>query len=127
MPISVLFARFFAVYFFIIALAVFSLKDFLFRAIEDVFATPGIMLTTCIMNIMFGLGILIVHPYWSFEWNLVITLIGLLSLLFGIGRLFKPDFIRNFLLRIWNGPGYRILGSILAILAVYFVFFGFVH
>lgn len=127
MEVSILFAKFFAIYFFIVAFAVFSKKDFFLVAIEDIFNNPGLMIITCFLNIIFGLGILIIHPYWELKWNFMITLIGMLSLFFGVIRFFRPDSVHQFLIRVWHGRGYRVLGSLLAILAVYFSFFGFVH
>lgn len=127
MDVSILFAKFFAIYFFIVAFAVFSKKDFFYLAMEDIFNTPGLMIITCFLNIIFGLGILVVHPYWEFKWNFMITLMGALSLFFGVMRFFRPDPVKQFLMKVWHGRGYHILGSLLAILAVYFGFFGFVH
>jgi hypothetical protein len=43
------------------------------------------------MAVIFGLVIVILHNVWELDWKVIITLIGYLSLLKGIVRLFAPE------------------------------------
>ena len=73
-----------------------------------------------------GLAIVLVHNVWAFDWRLIITLLGWLSVIGGIFRLTWPQQVTAVGSAMLARPGY-LTGSGLAVLALGAVlaFFGY--
>lgn len=74
------------------------------------------------------LGVLLVvsHSVWVFDWRLVITIIGWLVFLKGIGRIFFPDAVKHMVEKKKNNRKF-ILGEVAVFLAgLYLLYYGFI-
>ena len=73
------------------------------------------------------LGVLLVvsHSVWTLDWRLVITIVGWLILLKGIGRIFFPSAVRNLIEKKRNNRKF-LIGEVVVFLAgLYLLYHGF--
>jgi hypothetical protein len=59
-----------------------------------------------------GLAIVLVHNVWTFDWRVIITLLGWLSLIGGIFRLVLPSKVTEIGLSMLDRPGFLTGGGI---------------
>ena len=73
------------------------------------------------------LGVLLVvsHSVWTSDWRLVITIIGWLVLLKGVGRIFFPGAVINLIEKKRNNRKF-LIGEVIVFLAgLYLLYYGF--
>lgn len=57
---------------------------------EEFLASPALIYIAGLLAFVPGLAIVLLHNVWAFDWRLIITLLGWLSLIGGIFRLLLP-------------------------------------
>jgi hypothetical protein len=74
-----------------------------------------------------GIAILLVHNVWAWRWPVVITIVGWLMLIRGLGRLLLPQQVSEFALRLLGrGPGVMIVsGAVALVLGLILSWFGY--
>lgn len=77
------------------------------------------------MAIVFGVLIIDNHNFWVKNWTVVITIIGWIALLKGMALLVFPAFSSNFKTLFNSDKFYTILGPLVLIFGVIFIYFGF--
>ena len=75
-----------------------------------------------------ALGVLLVvsHSVWALDWRIVITILGWLVLLKGVGRIFFPGAVGR-LIKKKRGNRWFILGEVIVFLiGLYLLYYGFI-
>ena len=76
--------------------------------------------------IILGSLIIVAHPFWTSDWRLIITIMGWMIFLKGVGRLFFPEAIRR-LIASKRENRWFVLGEVaVLLLGLYFLYVGFV-
>lgn len=73
------------------------------------------------------LGVLLVvsHSVWVFDWRLVITIMGWLVLLKGIGRIFFPNAVRRMIERKRDNRWFLLGEVVVFLVGLYLLYYGF--
>jgi uncharacterized protein YjeT (DUF2065 family) len=67
-----------------------------YRAVaEDFLASPALIYIAGLLKFVPGLAIVLTHNVWTFDWRLIITLLGWLATVGGIFRLLMPAQVRR--------------------------------
>ena len=122
MEISIFFAKLIGFYL-VIALAALLINFPRFKDILTKTATPSATLFFGIFALLFGLVVVLLHNIWVWDWRVLITLIGWLSILRGVIRLFFPDWVIKMTVKFAKNKTYLIVISIVFIIIGIFLLF----
>lgn len=124
MELSLFLAKFFGIYFLILALLWLVRKEQFEKLASEIFASIGLLGLTGIISLVFGIAIVVAHPVLEFNWRGVITFIGYLSIFQGIMRIGFPRESQKMASTMLQQ--YRwILLIIITVLGVYLTYSGF--
>lgn len=77
-------------------------------------------------SLIFGLVIVLLHNIWVWDWRVLITLIGWLSILRGIIRLFFPDWSKKMVVKFAKNKNYMMAMSVVFIaIGIFLLFHGY--
>lgn len=125
MEVSLFLAKLLGIYLVIMGCAYFFRREF-FRAVtSDFYNSPALIAIASVLNLVFGLLIVLNHNIWEVSWKVVITLIGTLSLLKGILNLFAPEVLRKLSIKFIEKELFVYSGVISLVLGVYLIYHGF--
>lgn len=128
MGLSLFLAKLIGLYLLIVAAIMFLRRKEFEVAIKDIMASEGLLVFTGIINIILGLAIAIGHPIWELSWRGLITLLGYLSLVKGVGRLAFPveveDLTKRLLAR--KSWGYWAIVGVMVLIGAFLTYHGFV-
>jgi len=88
---SIFLAKVFGLYLIIMGLFCLIRFDAMKSAADDFMKNRAFSLISGVIALIIGLLIVVAHNVWVWDWPLIITLLGYLSLLKGILRLFFPE------------------------------------
>jgi len=73
------------------------------------------------------LGVLLVvsHSVWTFDWRLVVTIMGWLLLLKGAGRMFFPASVRGMIERKRDNRWFLLGEVVVLLIGLYLLYYGF--
>ncbi len=100
-------------------------KDMIQEIVEDWLAHPAISAFGAILALIVGLLIVLSHNVWTTSWVVVITLIGYMSLLKGIWRLFFPHLFVDLAQHVGKKPGHLIIGGVTLAIGLWLSIMGF--
>ncbi len=124
MQMSIFLAKFFAVYFFIVSLAIlFNTDSFRKRAIALV-NNEGAMFLGAILTLILGTFWVLIHTIWVYDWRLLITLLVWVTFLKGILITFSPSVISKRVLNFSN-RSCRISAIFYLLIGAYLGYHGF--
>jgi hypothetical protein len=101
-----------------------------FRSLDKILSSfieiPGLMILSGVIPLIMGLLIVIAHPVWVWAWPVIITLLGYLSVLAGIGRILFAGNPPGFLKNLAHNRGY-VMGELIfyTLLGGYLTYMGF--
>lgn len=90
MDISLFLAKFLGLYMLIIAIIWITRKNKFDEGVHSIVSSDGTFYLASAINILVGLLIVIAHPIWKLNWQVIITILGYFSILQGILRLSFP-------------------------------------
>jgi hypothetical protein len=96
LPTSLFIAKLMGPILFAIGLSIL-ISEKSFRAMaKDLFGSTALIYLFGILDLLLGLLLVLVHNVWVWDWRLIITLIGWLSVVRGLVRmLFAPTIMKN--------------------------------
>lgn len=121
---SIILAKILGIYFLAIGLS-FVINPDLFKHYARLIKDEGFMMLGAIIALLFGATIISLHNIWSFEWTVIITILGWWSLIKGFGIMAYPDFIKYFSF-VFNRPEafYRGLGLLWVAVGLFMAYHG---
>ena len=89
---------------------------------------PEITVLSGVLTLALGILIVVSHNLWVMDWRVMITILGYLSILRGIVRMFYPEFVINKSM-IWleSKKGYNIGLIITFLVGVLLLYLGYMH
>src|SRR3989344_8289582 len=93
----------------------------LFKEIEN----EATMFFCGIVNLVIGLAMILAHNIWSQNWQVIITILGWLSLLKGLAVLFFPEYTKNLAKKMENKQWLPIALVIMVFVGLLITYFGF--
>ena len=125
MAISIFLAKVIGFYFVIIGAFYLFKKDYIKEVLKDWFAHPALSVVGGVMALILGLLIVISHNIWVFSWVVVITIIGYLSLIKGLWRLFFPETGVECSKKVTEGQAPIIIGVITILIGIWLLAMGY--
>jgi hypothetical protein len=123
MELSIFLARFLGLYLVLIGFFSVLLKKDFELVVKDFFSSPGMMGMSGALTLMFGLAIVTGHPVYTYDWKLVITLLGYFFLFKGISLWF-PTFAKK-LASLVMLRGFYVVSIITLLVGLYLTYCGF--
>jgi uncharacterized membrane protein len=125
MDLSHFLAKFLGSYMLIMAAIWLIRKDQFGITVRNIMGSDNTYSMTAIIQIIFGLLIVISHSVWTMDWRVLITLIGYLALAVGVVRLAFPEETKSYFLDAAE-RGYWIMMGILVVLGGTLAYNGFI-
>ena len=125
MDISIYLARIFGVYLVVACLAVFINRKNLSKILQDFSNSPGLVLFTGFMHLLFGLLVVTAHNIWTPDFKGVVTFIGWVGIFKGVLRLLAPTKIIRFGEEFASGKKLIAWGIIWLFMGFYLIIAGF--
>lgn len=124
MDLSHFLAKVMGSYMLIMAVLWLMRKDQLVMAVRNISSSSGTHSLFGIIQIIFGLMIVISHSVWTFDWKGLITLFGYLALIQGVLRLAFPSESAKYLVDFVE-KGYGALVGIAVLFGIILAYNGF--
>ena len=86
MEASYFIAAVLGLYLTVIALAILSCRRAFLRTLDDFLHNPACVMFSGVINLLFGLMIVVAHNVWTTDWRVLITILGWFMILTGVGR-----------------------------------------
>ncbi len=126
MSLSIFLARVLGLYLIIGGLLYLFRRHFIQKAAEDLFQKEALVIISGVMSLILGLLLVIGHNVWEWNWTLAITLLGYLTLLKGLVRLFIPQYAdKKFFKKMIHGDNPIYIGFVCLILGLFLTYEGF--
>lgn len=123
---SHLLARIIGISFITIYSSVLLNKKFFFRIWQDLSSHPILLLFSGLLQLVFGLIIVNIHPIWHANWQGLITFLGWLFLAGGISRILLPEFIIQLSKKLMkNEVILSISAAFMLLIGIYLTYIGF--
>lgn len=125
MDFSIFYAKFLGFYFVIVAISMIINPIGMRAFIVDALQNKSFVMLAGIMSLLFGLLIVLTHNIWI-GWPIIITIIGYLSIIRGIIRLYFPDWFANRASSVTQGKSYYLASLIVFILGIVLLYLGYI-
>jgi uncharacterized membrane protein HdeD (DUF308 family) len=126
MGLSVFLAKFFGIYFLIIAAIWLLRKRELEAEMERMTTNSSLVVFTGILQLLIGLAIAIAHPVAELSWRGLITLLGYFALIQGIIRIAFPEEVKQAMSKMIRKGGY-VIPIVLIILGIFLTYNGIIN
>ncbi len=90
MDISIFLAKFWGLYFVVLAL-IYLFRGKALKTLLGEISDKGVMLIFGFISLMIGLVMVLIHNFWVADWRVVITIFGWLALLKGVMLIGWPE------------------------------------
>lgn len=125
MEISIFLAKLLGLYLTIVSIAMLIHAQKFRNLIPDL-TTPAFNFLGGVMALLLGLLIVLSHNIWQADWRVLITLLGWMTLIKGVARLFIPNAANKLSVKyIENSAVYYVTVVILLIIGIYLSYVGF--
>jgi len=126
MDISIFLAKVFGLYFIIMGLAVLKNRGGLNEMISELVNNSSRRLMDGFLILIIGILLVVSHNIWAGGWKILITILGWLTLLKGILRLFLSNEQFAKVVNKFSNPSfYMWSGVISVVLGIYLAYIGF--
>jgi len=126
MILSIFLAKTIGLYLVIVSAALMLKADEFKPVMLDMLKNSSLVLFSGIMALIFGILIVVSHNIWVMDWRVIITLLGWLTLLKGVVRLFYPEFVmKKATMCIENKTFYTIMMLITLFIGLVLLYFGY--
>ncbi len=125
MHISLLLAKFFAIYFLVISLPLLFATDSFRERGNALFDNAGAMFLASIFSLILGIFLILLHNIWTQDWRVLVTVLCWLTFIKGMVYLYcsrTREFVRK---HINHNTAYRINGGVCVVLGLYLGYHGF--
>lgn len=127
MIVSIFLARVLGLYFIIVSLAVLFRFKYFQTAYDELVVSKANVLFGAVLSLIVGILIVVAHPIFIWNWRLLITVMGYLTLIKGIMLLFFPEYTIKFKRSMMSNRSlYFILIVIFLLIGLVFAYRGFV-
>ena len=93
---------------------------------EEAVKNPAVTYLSGFAILILGALLVVSHSVWTPDWRLVITIMGWLVLLKGIGRIFFPSAVRNLIEKKRNNRKFLIGEVVVFLVGLYLLYYGFI-
>lgn len=128
MDVSKFLSKVMGIYFIIISTAMFTNMQQFSNSINSLINDAPLMFVTGFFTLILGILIVVSHNIWQWNWRVIITILGWITLLKGVSIIFCPQLIdKTTVLFLQNMNVAYIAAGIDFALGVLLSYFGFRH
>lgn len=122
---TIILAKIFGLYLLGVGIALMLNPERFTRIYKEMVRNESILLLGAIFALIFGAFIISVHNIWIWDWPVLITVLGWISLIKGLMLLFFSDFGQRFAF-LYNRPSsfYRAIGIFWTVVGLFLVYQG---
>ena len=126
MVLSIFLAKTIGLYLVIVSTALMLKADEFKPMMLEMLKNPSLVSFSGILTLIFGILIVVSHNIWVMDWRVIITILGWLTLLKGIMRLFYPEFVMKKATKcVENKASYNIMMLITLFIGLVLLYFGY--
>ncbi|MBX9786110.1 MAG: hypothetical protein K2Y08_02115 [Alphaproteobacteria bacterium] len=126
MVLSIFLAKTIGLYLVIVSVAFMLKASELKPMMLDMLKNPSLLLFSGILALILGILIVVSHNIWVMDWRVIITILGWLTLLKGVMRLFYPEFvIKKTVKCVEDKASYNIMMLITLLIGLVLLYFGY--
>lgn len=126
MTLSIFLARVLGLYLIIVGFFYLFRRAYIQKVAREIFEKDSLVIITAVMSLLIGLLIVVGHNKWAWSWTLTITLLGYLTLLKGLIRLFIPHHTdKPVLLKAISGDNPIYIGIVCLLIGFFLTYEGF--
>ncbi len=92
---------------------------------EEAVKNPLFTYVSGFIILILGVLLVVSHSAWTLDWRLVITILGWLVLLKGVGRIFFPNAVRRLVERKRNNRWFLLGEIVVFMVGLYLLYYGF--
>lgn len=125
MELSLILAKILGLYLVIVAIAMLVKPSGFVNTFKDLIGSPGKLGYAGLLSVLFGVILVSIHNIWVANWHVVITLLGWLTLIRGVVRLFFPNVAASLANNLSNKPFYYTVAIIGLLIGLFLVYHGY--
>lgn len=125
MCLSIFLAQVIGCYLFLVSLAMLIQQHRFKKTMTEFLGSAPLLTFSGFISLVIGLLIVIRHNIWVSEWPVLITLVGWITLLQGLMRIFFPDAFVKMMKDLMAKTGYTLMCWIWLLVGVYLIWAGF--
>lgn len=125
MDVSIVLARFFALYFIVTGTAMLVNRESFMNDMKLIMKDRQVLFFSAIFTVIFGAMLVAVHNIWTNDWRLFITILSWYIFIKGAVRLVFPLIDEKWAWLVENKNFYNISGVIVIVLGIYLGYLGF--
>ena len=91
MPTSIFIAKLLGPVFALVGIALLVRPQTLRAVLKDFLRSPALLYLAGFLGLLAGLAIVLTHNVWAFDWRVIITLIGWMTIARGVITIFLPE------------------------------------
>ena len=122
--ISIFLAKLLGLYLVIVISGIFLNRKLMERIVKDFSDNLGLVYLSGFFSLLIGLLVVLNHNVWSADWKMIITLIGWLTLVKGIIRIFFPEKLFKLAKKFPSG-WLNVVCAIFFVIGIYLTYIGF--
>ena len=127
MELSLFLAKLIGLYLVIVCLAVLYNRDLVASLVREMGSNTFVLIFSGTIHLVLGLLVVLSHNIWSADWRGLITLIGWITLVKGMLRLFFPQKVQRWAAHFVAGNKHLIIDVIFLVIGIYLTFIGFIY
>lgn len=92
---------------------------------EEAVKNPVLVYLSGFTFLVLGVLLIVSHSVWTSDWRVVITIMGWLVFLKGVGRIFFPDAVRRLISKRRDNHKFIIGEIVVLLVGIYLIYYGF--
>lgn len=125
MCLSVFLAQVIGCYLFLVSLAMLVHQARFKKTMHDFLGNHSLVTLTGTMALVVGLLIVVSHNVWVGQWPVVITIVGWITLLQALMRIFFPEAYIKMMKDMMAKTGYLLMSWVWLLVGIYLIWAGF--
>jgi len=127
MDISIVLAKFFALYFVVVGVAMIINRAGFMNDLKLMLKDRPVLFFSALFTLIFGALLVSVHNIWVSDWRLFITLLSWYIFIKGAVRVLFPLVDEKWAGLVENKTFYNVSGAIVIVLGIYLGYLGFMN
>ena len=122
---SIFLAQALSIYLTVMGFSMLFNRDYFYEAAIETITQKGLSLLTALFTLVLGIVIVLFHNHWMWNWRVIITVLGWITLIKGVVRLIIPSQVEQSLSVYSQGKVFYLVSLVMIALGVVLAYYGF--